>query len=74
MFLNDLESDANLFRALEQIYMDGNPIRAMILLTDLTDLGIKHGLITEADRSLLAQLHLILGEIAILRETKNRTH
>jgi hypothetical protein len=57
-----------IFRAISQIYRDGNPVQTMILLADLADLGIKHGLIDNEQRAMLLQLHLILGEVAIFRE------
>lgn len=67
-----LISNEAIVRVLQDIYQDGDPIRTMLLLTDLTDLGIKHGLIHEAERSLIGPLHQLLAEIAILREKAPR--
>jgi hypothetical protein len=59
--------------AVQQIYRDGDPIRTMLLLIHLTDLGLKHGLADESDRDLLAQLHQLLASIATQREDDHRT-
>lgn len=68
MTVIDLNNCPGIIQAVEHIYVDGDPVRTMLILTELTDLGLKHGLADESDRSLLNQVHQILAEIAILRE------
>jgi hypothetical protein len=66
--LPELQQRTAIMQALQQIVNDGDPIRTMLLLTDLADLGMKHGLVDETHRANLAQLHLLLAEIALSKQ------
>nr|MBB6148885.1 hypothetical protein [Mucilaginibacter sp. SP1R1] len=54
------------------LYKDGDPIRLMELLMDLSELGSKSGLLTDHDRTSISQLNHVLGAVAHQRETDCR--
>lgn len=66
-----LNSDncAGILRAVDAMYRESDPLAAILLLCDLSDLGIKHGRVDEPELRTLSYLRDILGEIA--KEQKN---
>jgi hypothetical protein len=66
--LSNLNKYPKLLDAIDHLVTDDNPVKIMLILTDLEELGMKHGLLDAEQFQSLGQLHALLAELVLVRE------